>query len=173
VDHQRFDRLLRAAYRSLAAKRTRRGVLAALLVLVAPLGAEAGRKKKKKCKGGKKRCRKTCCLPNQGCRNGKCQCATKEDACGTVCCPSSQACINGACGCPEAACAVALDPTDDVNEACFCAEAVDGQFHCFADLFCGDPPQTCTATTECDAGEICNLVSCQNVSRCSPVCSLR
>lgn len=172
MDHQRFDSLLRDAYRSIGSTGTRRGLLTAMAALAFPLGAPA-EKKKKKCKKGKKKCGRKCCLPNQGCRNGKCQCGPKEDACGAVCCPSSQACVNGTCGCPEAACEAAVDPTDDVNEACFCAEAVGGQFHCFADLFCGTPPQTCSATAECEAGEICNLVSCQAVSRCSPVCSLR
>ena len=172
MDQQRFDDLLRSASLTIDRRGATRGTLAALLALVVPVSVDA-KKKKKKCKGGKKKCDKGCCLPNQGCRNGQCQCAPDEDACGAVCCPPSQACVGGQCDCPPAACNAAVDPTDDEFEGCFCEDAAEGGTHCFANLSCCAPPAKCDLTSQCDPGEVCQTLSCGNVSRCTPVCSLR
>lgn len=155
------------------------------------------RKKKKKCRGNKKKCGKACipqsqccggCDEDQQCCDGACIpetdcCGCSEDqvccegTCAGCCtdndCPVSQACLDGACGCPEAACEAATDPTDDQFESCFCALATDGEAHCFANIFCAEPPPTCQEASECAGGAVCLAIGCQAVSRCSPVCALR
>ncbi|MGH2617474.1 MAG: hypothetical protein ACRDJC_19745 [Thermomicrobiales bacterium] len=181
MDTKCFDAFVRSLPFAVPRRTTLGGVLGAgVSVLLARFATEdaAGKKRRKKkkrkrCKGGKKRCGKGCCSASQTCVNGKCQCTPDEEACGAACCPASQACVNGECGCPEAACAAAIDPTDDQFENCLCDVATDGGAHCVANIACGDPPPTCQETSECDPGEVCLAISCQAVSRCTPVCSLR
>ncbi len=215
MDAGRFDDLLR----SLFASPTRRGIGRTLagLTLGGMLGKSAlaeveARKKrrKKKCKGGKKKCGKKCrdlqtdplhcgscgnrCDDDMVCRDGDCLCPEGETECGETCCPSGQncvdgqceadlcppqlvcplgqACVDGDCTCPIAACAAAIDPTNDEFEDCFCAATVEGEQRCFANIACSSDPPACTTSSECGTGSACQASSCSSQDLCIPLCDL-
>jgi hypothetical protein len=133
------------------------------------------------------------CDDGKECRDGNCSCPQDETACDSACCGSGlscvddlcvelctenddcligQACDDGACTCPEAACAAAIDPTDDQFEECFCAETVEGEQACFANISCAAPPPTCTSSSECAFGTACIKFGCGGDDRCTTLCPL-
>jgi hypothetical protein len=193
VDAGRFDDLLRSLFES----PTRRGIGRTLagLTLGGMLGKSAladveARKKKrrKKCKGGKKKCGKKCrdlqsdplncgscgnrCDDDMVCRDGECVCPEGETECGDTCCPSGQICADGQCAddpCPpEFICPLAQAC---VNGACVCpaGETACENACCEAGLTCVNgacedlcPPQLlCLFGQGCVDGECaCPLAAC-------------
>lgn len=126
MDAGRFD----AAVRSLAGAVPRRTLLAAGVAVGVFAAGELAvddvlgkKKKKKKCKGGKRKCGKTCieadaCCVDTDCRelaqcvSGECVCGTGLKLCDDACipnsacckssdCPANATCISGACDCNE------------------------------------------------------------------------
>jgi hypothetical protein len=140
--------------REIGSQLPRRGVLGALGGLAALLAVptlEAGaKKKKKKCKGGKKKCGKKCIPADQCCTTadcgskgqcvgGTCVCPAGQKACNggcipqALCCQNSecgamQTCTNGACTCPGGLSKCGLDCIED-GLCCQSADCPDGQ-HC-------------------------------------------
>jgi hypothetical protein len=111
VDAGRFDALVRALTEAV----TRRAALGltfsgALGLSLGLADTEAKKKRKKKCKGGKKKCGKKCipktaccggCSDGQICQTGACVCPT--ECCADADCPSGsgEICEDGACVCPS------------------------------------------------------------------------
>jgi hypothetical protein len=180
VDVPQLDDLAR----EIGSQLPRRSVLGALSGLAALFAASAGygeaRKRKKKCKGGKKRCGKQCvpadqccssadCGRNGQCANGTCVCPAGKKAChgrciaeGNCCtqddCPGDQYCDEQTCRCPDGyePCPGNICPSGD--ECCGTGDCASGQA-------CDDGFCWCTSAGEiycddacCDAsnGEICN-----------------
>jgi hypothetical protein len=75
--------------------------------------SSGAKRRKKKCKGGKKKCGKTCrdlqtdplncgscgnrCDVGKECHDGTCSCPEEETECGGACCDIGFACIDGQC----------------------------------------------------------------------------
>lgn len=130
-----------------ATRRGAVGALAALLGCGAAPRAEARKRKKKSCKGGKVRC-------------------------GDKCCPRGQQCVGGKCGCSPAKCAQATDPSNDQFEACYCEPAVGGKEFCTGSIPCGGATP-CSTNKDCPPGSICNADGCGPGEHvCIPLCLL-
>lgn len=150
------DQLLDDLAREIGSQLPRRSVLSALgglaALLVAPAFEGEAKKKKKKCKGGKKKCGRKCIPADQCCStadcgstgqcvNGTCLCPTGQKSCRGGCIPEASCCQNSECG-PTLTC---------VNGACTCS---GGLTKCGADcinpeLCCG---ATCPGAQDCDTG---------------------
>ena len=150
----RFDRALMQLAPPASRRSVIGSVLAALGVSVAGLQTEA-KKKKKKCKGGKTRCRKQCVdLKTDGANCGACGtvCGSDRVCTGGVCgCPAGQALVQGACiptfGCSVQANSCLVPQTNcperpDLLDA-FCFATPDGQ------PFCGDISTCVKAVADC------------------------
>jgi hypothetical protein len=181
MDAGRFDDLLRSLFES----PTRRGIGRTLagLTLGGTLGRSAlvevearKKKRKKKCKGGKKKCGKKCfdlqtdplqcgsceirCDDDMVCRDGECVCPEGETECGDTCCPSGQICVDGQCDddpCPpEFICPPAQAC---VNGACVCpaGETICEEACCEAGLTCvnGACEDLCPPQLVCPLGQAC------------------
>jgi hypothetical protein len=176
MDADRFDQLAR----SLTEGATRRGIARALggLSLTAMLGpllgladAEAKKKKgknknknkNKKCKGGKKKCGKTC-IPSSNC-------------CTTADCDAGEACTNGACrqGCVPA-CEGKECGSDGCEGSCGSCEADESCQNgtCTPPNPCeGEPDLTvCGEWTLCDSprgvcGDFCSGGVCEQIPTCN------
>jgi hypothetical protein len=178
VDDVRFDGMTRVLGALLDRRKTARAAAGGALT---SLGLAAGhdvdaKKKKKKCKGGKKKCGKKCCPVGQFCRNGKCSTCPPprflcpngdcvETLCGGECCAVAQACIGNQCvACPDVADRCAGTPPQCNNGNGFCGTSVEGGNFCTAasvECLLVD----CTTDEECvdhfDAPAICvNCASC-------------
>jgi hypothetical protein len=129
------------------------------------LDADARKKKKKRCKGGKKKCGKKCvdlqtstahcgvcgnaCAESEVCLDGVCGCAAGDKPCGDVCCTIGS-CIDDAC-CPD---------TQTCGDTCcaagqICADSIIG--------LCVVGQGTCPAGADsCDG----NSVTCNSPETC-------
>jgi hypothetical protein len=152
MEAQRLDDLAR----EIGSQVPRRSVLGALgglaALLVAPKIETDAKKKKKKCKGGKKKCGKKCILADQCCTtadcgskgqcvSGTCVCPTGQKACNGGCIPQASCCQNSECGAQQTC----------VNGACSCGGGLTtcGQSCISPDLCCGT---TCPGNQQCDGG---------------------
>jgi hypothetical protein len=128
--------------------------LAGLLTRLGVETAESKKKKRKKCKGGKKKCGKKCILKTEccgGCDEGETCCdGTCRDlatdvancgACGNAC--ATAECVHGSCACTG---------EDDCPDICSCRSSVEGGSTCIA-----KPPETveCDDDDDCPLGAIC------------------
>jgi hypothetical protein len=152
MDANRFDSLLRQ-FGEIASRRdvARLGALAigvtSLLELVAG-GARKKRgkhkKKKKRCKGGAKKCGKTCIPAANCCSSADCgvceSCQNGQCASG---CDTGQECVAGACRCATSSCDGCCD-----GDACH-----DGN----SDGNCGHDGDVCVT---CSGGKTCQSGSC-------------
>ena len=152
MDARQLDDLAR----DIGSRLPRRSMLGALgglaTLLAAPqLQSDARKKKKKKCKGGKKKCGKTCipadqcctsadCGARGNCVNGSCVCPTGQKACNGGCIPQASCCQNTDCG---------LDQTCS-NGTCTCP---DNQTKCGAVCL---EPGLCCADRDCPAEQRCD-----------------
>ena len=168
MDANHFDELLRTLVQS----PTRRGI-GRMLTGVA-LGGMAGRflltdteakkkrkhkRRKKKCKGGKKKCGKTCCA-KANCIGGVC-CAS-DRACGVVCCQEGQVCGDPAtstCVAGQGTCPTGADSCSSANfifcnggAECVCAQATDGTTRCATPIptITVDDCGQCTTDADCE-----------------------
>lgn len=166
MDGSQFDRLAR----KLGETRTRRGVAAFLaaagtLPLLGIAGAEARKKKKKKCKAPKVKCGKKClaasscctdadCGGNGVCQGTACSCFVGFHACGGTCIADGACCSDADCGvgvCANGDCRC-LSGQKACGEKCIPASA------CCADADCGSPCKTCQNNVcrgGCSAGQTC------------------
>lgn len=177
MDAHRFDELLRV----LSRRPSRRGIARTLaaITLAGMFGTpglaevQAKRKrKKKKCKGGKKKCGKRCCAVGDACLGGSC--CPAAQACGAVCCTVGDACIANAC-CPvDGACGAACCASGEacLGGSCCPAERACGTVCCPAGQRCGAPGSgTCVAGQgTCAAGaSSCgsdNFIFCNGQATC-------
>jgi hypothetical protein len=129
------------------------------------------RKRKKKCKGGKKKCGKTCipetrccvnvdCLPGTGqtCQDGLCACPPGDLTCDGICvdletdgancgvcgtaCDTGE-CVHGACTCGS---------NFDCPAGCACADRLQGGGICFLG---GNTGQSCDNDDDCPDRSAC------------------
>jgi hypothetical protein len=187
MDSAHFDRLARIVSIALS----RRGTLAALasgfigtgsLALVDDAESKKKhkrrKKKKKKCKGGTRKCGKTCipatgCCSSSDCGNGTCvgntcncdsglkncngTCIPEGDCCGA--CPGETICVGGDCVCPEnAPFACPGDVCVISNQCCDTSECPSPQ-ECFEGLcLCpGANAINCDALCCDGTSEVCKL----------------
>lgn len=145
--------------REIGSQVPRRSVLGALgglaALLVAPKIETDAKKKKKKCKGGKKKCGKKCILADQcctsadcgsrgNCVNGTCVCPTGQKACNGGCIPQTSCCQNSECG-PNQTCS---------NGTCACPGN---------QTKCGDAcieSGLCCPNGDCPTGQFCEGATC-------------
>jgi hypothetical protein len=184
VDALQFDRLIRTM-----GTPSRRGLSRSLggLFLAGPLGlisgffdAEAKKKKrKKKCKGGKKRCGKKCldlqtdplncgscgngCDVGKDCADGKCSCPEGEQACGASCITQVECCTDADCGdggtCVDGTC---LCPVEKASCGGTCVDlAADG-------ANCGSCNNVCVT-----GGCVNGACVCQGEAQCPEACTCR
>jgi hypothetical protein len=155
-----FDRLFRSRGRTWS----RRGVVQ---VVVATLGlgglsVPAGAKRKKRCKGGKRKCSGRCINPRSDFNN----CGT----CGNVC-GQGQTCMDGTCtGGPPEDCTGQPDLTD-----CGGGRQCSGGV-CATAPTCGIAPDQCASALDCcgnvcDPDEFCPLSAPGNPCRTAENCS--
>lgn len=152
MDARQLDDLAR----EIGSQLPRRSVLGALGGLAALLSAPTlnadAKKKKKKCKGGKKKCGKKCILADQCCTSADCG-SKGECVSGTCVCPAGQKACNGGC-IAQAACCQTSDCGQQqtcVNGACTCSGGLApcGQECIDPELCCGT---TCPGNQVCDGG---------------------
>jgi hypothetical protein len=144
------------------------GAAVALMGLAGRNGALAKKKKKKKCKGGKKKCGKKCILKTQccvdtdcptgaDCVSGTCVCPSGTTNCGDVCADlttdgancgacgnvcDTNGCVNGFCTCQV---------PQDCN-GCVCALRLeDAETACTGDI----TTQTCSVDADCPTRSFC------------------
>jgi hypothetical protein len=145
--------------REIGSQVPRRSVLGALgglaALLAAPkLGADA-KKKKKKCKGGKKKCGKKCIAADQCCTSadcgargncvgGACVCPTGQKPCNGGCIPQASRCQNSECGASQTC----------TNGTCTCP---GNQTKCGAACI---ESGLCCPSGECPAGQSCEDETC-------------
>lgn len=143
MDRYRFAAFVRALFVAASRRAALSGLLGtALAALLARLGADdaVGKKKhkKKKCKGGKKKCGKKCVdLATSGahCR-----------ACGNAC--ATGGCVHGACTCAS---------NDDCTEGCFCAAGVEGVKLCNQSV--SAEGALCVVDETCPLGSYCSIIN--------------
>ena len=177
MDADRFDALLR----SLAAMPSRRDVLRGLggagiglgslrlSTVVAAKKKRKRKKKRKKCKGGTKKCGKTC-VPSTGCCsssdcgtgatcvNGTCNCPSGFKNCESECipagqcceaCPGDKACAEGVCACPANA------PFECPGDACFREGQCCVTEACPVGFECVDGLCLCPGADTINCNEVC------------------
>jgi hypothetical protein len=156
MDSDRFDGLTRS-FSMFLSRRALAGVLG-LGTLGLPGLADAKKRhkhKKKKCKGGTKKCGKAC-IPG--------------DACCPVC-PRGQTClINGSC-------ATNCDGSIEPCPSCIgCSSPnTEGDMLCIpADFSCGES-HACSSTSQCPVGQACMTTFCgpggTDATWCYPLCN--
>jgi hypothetical protein len=153
VDAHHFDTFVRSLGLAVPRRAALGGAIGtSLAILLASLRAgdimakKRKKRKKRKCKGGKKKCGKTCVdLETDGNNCGFC-----GDACATG------ACVHGACTCEGA---------EDCIEGCLCAARVEGGDACQSGV---DSTDTCNEDADCPFGSFCRLVG----NDCSIPCFL-
>jgi hypothetical protein len=186
VDALQFDRLIRTL-----GTPSRRGLSRSLggLFLAGPLGlisgfvnAEAKKKKrKKKCKGGKKKCGKRCipktdccvdadCPAGSGqiCQDGNCACPSGEETCDGLCVDLETDGANcGSCGfacetgeCVHGVCTCLVQ--NDCPGGCPCADRLQGGRICFLG---GNNGQSCDNDDDCP-----DRSACFSINLCSVPC---
>jgi hypothetical protein len=162
LDAKRFDALACLVDAAVSRRAAMGGLLGLGLAGVVPrLSSEqvaSARKKKKKCKGGKKKCGKKCCLP-ETCFDGAC--CPADRACGEVCCASSQVCADsesslcvvgtGTCQPGNGSCNTSNFVFCNGSEECVCALATNGVVRC------GTPIATATLD---DCGKCSSNADC-------------
>ncbi|HEU5432320.1 MAG TPA: hypothetical protein VFU81_11700 [Thermomicrobiales bacterium] len=144
MDGERFD----AIVRKLRTEASRRRLLAGLAggALPAVVGPVAARTKKKKCKGGKKRCGRRC-IPKSAC-------------CNDADCGGGGSCQNGACACPAG--------QKDCNGTCVaeasCCGGCGSCEHCAG----GACVSTCQTSQRCENNQCCEPLQelCDSVDAC-------
>lgn len=168
LDVDRFDALVHAIGNMASRRAALGGALGAIfVVLAARLGIDnaAARKKRKKrkCKGGRKRCGRKCILKTECCRgcsgglqccNGACKDLLSDGVncggCGIVC--ETGECVHGACTCASS--------DDCPGSGCTCSSRLEGGAACRGPLLSSTPcdgDETCPLATFCTFGsELCS-----------------
>jgi hypothetical protein len=159
MDDEQFDSWTRRAFGVAAS-----GLVAIILGLPTINEVDAKkRKKKKKCKGGKKRCGKKCIAKSNCCTDGDCSGgATCQD--GTCRCPDGERECEGAC-IPDDVCC----PGEVCGENCSCRRTVEGTGFCVQGGILIACVQ-CNSSAECDDGDQCVPLDCSG--SVSAVCML-
>jgi hypothetical protein len=188
MDADRFDTLVLALNSAVPRRVALVGVLstglAGLLTRLGAETAEAKKKKRKKCKGGKKKCGKKCiaktaccvsadCPASANCVSGACVCPNGETNCGDVCVDlatdaancgacdkvcETDVCVHGACGCTTSL---------DCPATCGgCGTSVEGGSACVS-----KPAEQveCDDDDDCPLGAIC-LDGGDEINNCSAIC---
>jgi hypothetical protein len=177
MDGTRFDSITRTL-RAVADRRTTvRALPGVAIAALAPGTVPAGAKKRrKKCKGGKKKCGKKCCPVGQFCRNGKCSiCAPPlfecpiggcaATLCGGQCCAVAETCVDNQCApCPDLTNSCGVDVPRCNNGSGFCATSVEGGNFCVG---ASSECSSCTDNDDCadiDPFAICGVCTTCGVS---------
>lgn len=191
MDGARFDLWTRRRFAAAG-----RGFVASLFGLPALEDAEAKKnkhkKKREKCKGNKKRCRKKCIPKSQCCGgcgarqccDGRCTDLTTDaancGACGNQC-DAGKACFGGACLTAAGTCASVPDPCDrpvptcNGGVPCACQVSMTGQTRCAIPppaipIICGN----CTSDQQCidqyGPGAFCSMC-CGGLGGCAVPCT--
>jgi hypothetical protein len=149
------------------------GLVSLSTVLVRKGDAHAKKRKRKKCKGGKKKCGKKCfdlqsdagncgacgiACESETCIDGACFCPVERDvACGPSCVDLATDSANcGACGndCPSGSCvngACTCAGGADCPDACICSAREEGGNACRGSV----APDACDADDDCPLGTYC------------------
>jgi hypothetical protein len=179
MDADRFDRIVRRLAAIRSSRRAVHQLAGAGLswTLVERFGIaevearKKKRKKRKKCKGGTKKCGKTCCGGGKTCQNGTCACPAGQKDCQGTCIPISNCCAHAECPvgrqCCKGACIVVDECCVDIDcplgKICDQSQCVTGQGNCPAganscmsgDIECGSGCycfQTMAGETRCGRG---------------------
>ena len=140
------------------------------------------------CKSGARFCAGACipeedcctsaeCQANQTCQDGQCVCLPAHKACDGACIPQDT-CCNGSCDAGEDclgnnSCATSCGGGDCPAD-CFCGiGTAEGQYHyCVVVVASCNGLPTCTSTSQCPVGQLCEQTFCDNnlVLRCVQLC---
>jgi hypothetical protein len=173
------------------------GALGISALLEVP-GKRKRHKKKKKCKGGKKKCGKKCfdlqtdpahcgscgnaCDESEVCLGGTCGCPVDEPACGGACCAPAN-CIDGACCQTDRTCGTVCCAADEVcgkPEAGLCVvgqgTCPSGADSCDGNAVICNSPETCgcfqsvSGATRCGQGTVdTQCGQCTNDAACEGI----
>lgn len=168
MDANRFDVVTRSLSKILSRRAAWGGVFASGLSTVLAHwrtdGADAKKKKKKKCKGNKQKCGKKCILKTEccgGCGEQRCCDGICADCCDNADCPTGATCEAGFCVCGIGGtncgdtCADLI--TDGANcgscgNACATGSCVNGTCTC---LTVDDCPEGCGCVERAEGGSAC------------------
>lgn len=152
---ERVDRLAR----SIAAVRSRRGLIGGAIGMAALLGtrpALACKRVGRKCDKNKECCAGARCKGDSRDKKGRCRCKSGFTICNTACCPATQECIAGVCvtplgGCPPGAdfCTDTVVTTCGGSPTCICSRSTEGA------TLCGD-----TETPNAVCGQCASSADC-------------
>lgn len=172
MEAERFDRLSRALFTIFSRRGLLTGCVSGLLALcplnlaiedAAARKKRRKKKKKKKCKGGKKKCGKTCIPKTSCCTDASCGgCETCQNGACVSGCQSGQACQDDQCNCTAESCAdgccegtICLTDARECDGECIPQDdcCVDGD--CPDDATCEDGVCVCSVADEAVCGESC------------------
>jgi hypothetical protein len=159
MDDEQFDSWTRRAFGVAAG-----GLAANILGLTA---SAKKKKRKKKCKGGKRKCGKKCipkancctdadCGGGATCQDGTCLCPNGERECEGTCIPDDICCPGEACG-----------------QNCACRRTVEGTGFCVQSGILIECVQ-CNSSAECEADDQCVPLNCTGsvTATCMPPCEV-